>query len=168
MVKDLEIIKEFDKQIRMIDSDINRLNETRNNLYAKKGKIEDRIRTFSKYDTEEIGEIIKDLMQETEGIPYMVCDGIKSGINSRVVRPKENIHSGPIFKLPYSDTCVLKPSSTIDNSDNNLYVYEFINFVYKERSKANMEEIDYSELSAILSEYLDLVKSKDGGKKLIK
>ena len=166
MLKDLEIIKEFDKQIKILDAAIERLTEKRNQLYNKKGQLEDRIRKFSIYNTEEIAEIIKDLMQENEGINYtVITDDVSDKI---IIKPKEKLETGPIFRLPNTKTCMLMPSDSINNDEKNLYVYEFINFVYKERSKANMEELDYSELSAILSEYFDIVKSKNGGKKLIK
>ena len=166
MIKDLEIIKEFDKQIKILDADIERLTEKRNQLYNKKSRIEDSVRKFSVYNTEEIAEIIKDLMQENEGINYtVITDDVSDKI---MIKPKEKLETGPIFRLPNTKTCMLMPSDSINNDEKNLYVYEFINFIYKERSKANMEELDYSELSAILSEYFDLIKSKNGGKKLIK
>ena len=166
MVKDLEIIKEFEKQIRILNSDIERLSEKRNQLYDKKGQLEDRVRRFSVYNTEEMAEIIKDLMSEIEGINYMVTTDVVS--EKIIIKPKEKLETGPVFRLPNTKTCVLRPSDSINNDEKNLYVYEFINFVYKERSKANMAELDYSELSAILSEYFDDKKNKDGGKKLIK
>ena len=167
MIKDLQIIKGFEKQIRILDTEISRLTDERNKLYKKMGDMSDKIAKYSRYNTEEIAEVIRELMQSVEGISYTIVNGTKLDVDSIIIKPKDNI-AGAEFRLPSNKTCSLEPNDVLDNSKKNIYVYEFINFVYKERSKACMEEIDYAELSAILSEYLEIIKKDENGKKLIK
>ena len=168
MVKDLIVYKELEKQTKQLDAEIIKLTEKRDRLYTKMGNLSDRIMKYSFYDTEEIAEVIKDLMHYVEGIPYTIVKCDKKNLDSIVIKPVGD-GIGPSFKLPaYNKVCKLSPTDVLDNSENNIYVYEFINYVYKERSKACIDEIDYGELSAMLSEYLDNIKSKGDGKKLVK
>ena len=167
MVKDLIVFKELEQQTKQLDAEIIKLTEKRDKLYTKMGNLSDRIMKYSFYNTEEIAEIIKDLMHYVEGIPYTIVKFDKKNLDNIVIKP-ESDGAGPIFKLPAYKVCKLTPTDVLDNSENNIYVYEFINYVYKERSKACIDDIDYGDLSAMLSEYLDKIQSKNGEKKLIK
>lgn len=164
MVKDLKDIELLTERISALDVEIEILEKNKDLLYKKIEDIEEQILLYSRYDKDDIAEILRILMQNKTGIEYMICDGAKDKIESTIIRAKEKINLGPVFKLTRNDECVLKPSN-YDESEQLSFVYDFINYLYQMRVANNMQEVGYGDLAIILDEYLNKEKVLKLGKK---
>ena len=163
MVKDLKDIELLNERISAMDIEIELLEKNKDLLYKKIDEIEKQIDLYSRYDKEDIAEILRTLMQNKVGMEYIVCDGAKDKIDGTIIRAKEKLNIGPFFRLSHSARCVLRPSS-YQEADPLAFVYDFINYLYQVRVDNEMVEIGYGDLEIILSEYLNREKVLKKGK----
>ena len=183
-IKDIESLNKLKSEIIELKKTIEKLQEVKRlrKLQQEKDKLENKIIKYSTYDLIKIGKIIAKLMTTFEGKKYYCSknDGLFHGEGDYRIKPidynyfkDENlsaiyyinkIKQERIFfdTKEKKDKCYLPPSnfysynSSKTNSKNDVtaYVQVFLDYLYQERSRKLLEEIDEKKLEEILQDFL--------------